>query len=85
MYPETQQTKKPTTENINVIDNRKVAISLAKAHIESTFTDYMVFAFNREEKPFKLEEFGNVGSQEVLQRMYELFLSKIETKTPYSE
>lgn len=68
-----------------MIDQKNVAISLAKAHLESVFTDYMVFAFDREEKPFKLEEFGNVGSQEVLQRMYELFLAKVENKTPYND
>jgi len=62
------------------IDKKQIAATLAKAHLESVFTDYMVFAFDRYEAPFKLEEFGNVGSVEVLKRMQELFLAKTESK-----
>lgn len=65
------------------VTDKSVAIALSKAHIESAFTDYMVFAFDRNAAPFKLEEFGDVGSAEILMKMRELFLAKLETKTPY--
>ncbi|MBV6514083.1 MAG: hypothetical protein FMNOHCHN_03673 [Ignavibacteriaceae bacterium] len=66
-------------------DQKKIAIDLAKAHIESSFSDYMVFAFDRYEQPFHLAEFGKVESKEVLQKMYELFLAKANIGTPYNE
>ncbi len=56
--------------------DRKIAATLAKAHLESVFTDYIVFAFNSGDEPFKLEEFGNVSSPEILAKMKELLLAK---------
>lgn len=64
-----------------MIDQRTTAIELAKAHIESTFTDYMVFAFSRNDSPPKLFEFGSVNSEELYQKFYELFLAKTEPKS----
>lgn len=83
MYLETHQTKEQKTRMPKPVTDKSVAIALAKAHIESAFTDYMVFAFDRNAAPFKLEEFGDVGSAEILMKMRELFLAKLETKTPY--
>ena len=85
MYLKAHQAKEQKIRMPKPITDKSVAIALSKAHIESVFTDYMVFAFDRHAAPFKLEEFGNVGSQEVLQKMYELFLAKVEVKTPYTE
>jgi hypothetical protein len=85
VYLEAHQTKEQKTRMPKPITDKSVAIALAKAHIESAFTDYMVFAFDRNAAPFQLEEFGNVGSQEVLQKMYELFLAKVEIKKPYND
>lgn len=66
-------------------DQRKIAFDLAKAHIESTLTDYVAFGFSRNDSPQELIEFGNVGSAEIRQKMYELFLAKIEQHKPLAE
>ena len=65
-----------------MIDQKKVAIELAKAHISTISSNFMCFALDNEGE---LVEFGDVQSKEVLQKMYELFLAKIEEKTSYSE
>lgn len=64
---------------------RKFAVTLAKCQLEEAFSDYMVFAFNRTDDPIELCEFGNVSSQEVLQKFYELFLAKVNSGEPFSE
>ena len=66
-----------------MIDQKTTAIEFAKAHIESAFSDYMVFAFSREDG--QLHEFGSVPSKAVLQKMYELFLAKTNNGVPYDE
>lgn len=65
-----------------MIDQKKVAIELAKAHILSFSKDFMCFALDEGNQ---LVEFGEVRSKEMLQKMYELFLAKIEEKIHYSE
>lgn len=62
-----------------MIDQRTTAIEFAKSHIESAFSDYMVFAISKNDGKFY--EFGSVASKEVLQKMYELFLVKTEPKS----
>lgn len=63
------------------IDSRKVAIQLAQAHLNSTFSDYVVFGFDSKEAPFNLVEIGNVSSRAVLEKMKELLLAKNEPKS----
>lgn len=62
------------------IDSRKVAIQLVQAHLEATFTDYVVFGFHSKEAPFNLVEFGSVSSDTVLKKMKELLLAKSNHK-----
>lgn len=61
-----------------MIDQKKVAIELAKAHISTISSNFMCFALDN---GGELVEFGDVQSKEVLQKMYELFLVKTEPKS----
>lgn len=53
-------------------------ITLAKAHLESEMTDYIIFGVDRNKEPLELIEYYNVGSQETLKKLYELFLARTE-------
>lgn len=54
------------------------AITLAKAHLESEMTDYIIFGVDRRKEPLELIEYYNVGSEETLAKLYELFLARTE-------
>lgn len=64
----------------SVINSKLVAIELAKAHLETFLTDYVVIGFNRNKEPLEVEDYFNCGSAEVLTKLFELFTSKTEEK-----
>ena len=53
-------------------------ITLARAHLETELTDYIILGFNRTHEPIVLQEFSNVGSKEALATLYEKFLERTE-------
>ncbi len=61
-------------------EEEKFAITLAKAHLDTEMTDYVILGFNRRAEPIELIEYYNVGSEEALGKLYELFLERAEPK-----
>lgn len=62
-------------------EKEEFAITLAKAHLDTEMTDYVIMGFNRNEDPIKLIEYYNVGSIEALEKIYNLFLVRTEQQT----
>ena len=60
-------------------EKREIATTLAKAHLDTVMSDYVIFGFNRYQEPIDLQEEINVLTQEALAKLYELVLGKIET------
>ena len=58
---------------------REIAIALAKAHLDTVMSDYVIFGFNRYQEPIDLQEEINVLTQEALAKLYELVLGRMET------
>lgn len=58
---------------------REIAITLAKAHLDTVMSDYVIFGFNRYQEPIDLQEEINVLTQEALAKLYELVLGRLET------
>lgn len=64
---------------MNNSENRKIAITLAKAHLDTVMSDYVIFGFNRHQEPIDLQEEINVLTKEALAKLYELVLGRLET------
>jgi hypothetical protein len=59
-------------------EKRSVAIHLAKAHLDTVMTDYVIFGFDRAKDPIYLQEEINVMTVEALGQLYELTLKRLE-------
>lgn len=58
-------------------DKEEFSITLAKAHLDTEMTDYVILGFKRGDAPLKLKEFYNVGSIEALEKIRELFIIRV--------
>lgn len=56
---------------------KDIALALAKAHLDTLLTDYVVIGSN---KDGQIEDFFNCQSKEALSNLYNLFLDKTEDK-----
>lgn len=63
-----------------MINDKSVALELAKAHIETILTDYVIIGFDRRKEPLVMEDYFNCGSAEVLSKLLEMFIAKTEEK-----
>ncbi len=59
-------------------EKEKFGITLAKAHLETEMTDYVIFGFNRNAEKIELIEYYNTGSLEALAKLYDLFCDRNE-------
>ena len=55
-------------------EKEEFAATLAKAHLDTLMSDYIIMGFKRGEDPLKLQEFYNVGCVEALEKIRDLFL-----------
>lgn len=80
MYLAAQQEKKPTNtlQIVSDPEKRKIAIALAKCHLDTVMSDYVIFGFNRYQEPIDLQEEINVLTPEALQKLYELILTRMD-------
>lgn len=62
-------------------EKRKIAITLAKAHLDNVMSDYVIFGFNRFQEPIDLQEEINVLTKEALFELSKLVLIRIEQLT----
>lgn len=59
-------------------EKRKIALTLAKAHLETVMSDYVIFGFNRFQEPIDLQEEIQVLTKEALEKLYELVMIRLE-------
>jgi hypothetical protein len=59
-------------------EKRKIAIALAKCHLDTVMSDYVIFGFDRYKDPIDLQEEINVLTVEALQKLCELTLTRME-------
>lgn len=59
---------------------KDIALALAKAHLDTLLTDYIVVGINRNIEPVVVEDFFHCESKERLKQIYELFLESVEDK-----
>jgi hypothetical protein len=59
------------------LTEKDIALVLAKAHLDTLLTDYVVVGLNENGQ---IEDFFNCQSKEVLNNLYNLFLDKTEDK-----
>ena len=59
-------------------EKRKIAIALAKCHLDTVMSDYVVFGFNRYQEPIDLQEEINVLTKEALVELYSQTLIRLQ-------
>ena len=59
-------------------EKRKIAIALAKCHLDTVMSDYVVFGFNRYQEPIDLQEEINVLTKEALVELYSQTLVRLQ-------
>ena len=57
---------------------KKIAIALAKCHLDTVMSDYVVFGFNRYQEPIDLQEEINVLTKEALVELYSQTLIRLQ-------
>ena len=61
-----------------MLDKKDIAVTLAKAHLDTVMTDYLIIGFDSRKEPIVLQEYFEAISQNNLTLLYEKFLERYE-------